>query len=78
MKMVKNGHNDHVTEAKVSLKNLDFGGHQVFWPLLHTSLAILSPKTMPKQLLNNSNSWTSNYDPIRNTSLTINYSGFSS
>ena len=31
-KMVKNGQNDHVTEAKISSKNRDFGGHQkYFW-----------------------------------------------
>ena len=32
LKMVKNGQNDHVTEAKISSKNRDFGGHQkYFW-----------------------------------------------
>ena len=31
LKMVKNGQNDHVTEAKISMKNHDFGGHQKYF-----------------------------------------------
>ena len=43
----KFGQTDHVREARISTKNLDFGGHQKFLKILHESMSLLSPKTMP-------------------------------
>ena len=48
--MVKNGQNENVTEAKISVKNHDFGGHQKYFRADTTRKHGPSEsKTMPKQ-----------------------------
>ena len=69
--MVKNAPNDHVTEAKISLKNRDFGGHQkYFWAVTTHKHGHFKSKnnaqTILKQLPNNfekSQNLTKKYAP---------------
>ena len=43
-------HTNFEKMAKISTKNVDFGGLENFFkPILHESMGPLSPKTMPKQ-----------------------------